>query len=50
MFDTTSWCVDNLQISRNTAFLELSQLIEIGYLRKVGIGRGTKYEAGEVIP
>ncbi len=48
-FVTASWCVENLEISRNTAFLELSDLIAQEYLRKIGVGRGTKYEPGEAI-
>ena len=44
---TASWCVDNLQISRKTAFVYLRQLVELEYLRKVGVGRGTEYKPGE---
>ena len=48
-FVTASWCVENLKVSRNTAFLELSQLLELEFLKKVGQGRGTKYLPAEVI-
>jgi predicted HTH transcriptional regulator len=47
---TASWCVENLQVSRNTAFLDIDHLTKIKYLRKIGTGRGTKYESGEAIP
>ena len=47
---TASWCVENLQVSRNTAFLDIDHLTKIKYLRKIGTGRGTKYEPGEAIP
>ncbi|MEI7459291.1 MAG: ATP-binding protein [Pirellula sp.] len=40
---TASWCVENLQISRVTAFRELNRLTEVGSLSKQGEGRGTKY-------
>ncbi len=46
---TASWCVENLNISRNTAFLELNALLELGSLSRVGQGRGTKYEPREAI-
>jgi len=41
-----SWCVENLQISRATAFRDLNRLTEFGVLSKQGEGRGTKYVAG----
>lgn len=47
---TASWCVENLQVSRNTAFLDIDHLTKTKYLRKIGTGRGTKYEPGEAIP
>ena len=43
---TASWCVENLHISRVTAFRELNRLTEFGALLKEGDGRGTKYVAG----
>jgi ATP-dependent DNA helicase RecG len=46
---TASWCVENLDVSRNTAFLDINHLAELKYLRKVGVGRGTKYQPGEAI-
>jgi len=46
---TASWCVENLKVSRNTAFLELNKLLELEFLKKVGQGRGTKYLPVEVI-
>jgi len=43
---TASWCVENLKVSRKTAFKDLRQLVELEFLRKVGVGRGTEYEPG----
>lgn len=46
---TASWCVENLKVSRNTAFLDIDELLELKYLRRIGVGRGTKYGPGEAI-
>ncbi len=43
---TAGWCVENLQISRKTAFKDLRRLVELEFLSKVGVGRGTGYEPG----
>ncbi len=40
---STAWCVQNLGISRDTAWRMLDDLKERGYLEKTGTGRATRY-------
>lgn len=42
-FVTTGWCTENLEVTRDTAFRDLTQMCDMGVLEKVGSGRGTKY-------
>ena len=39
----TAWCVQNLGISRDTAWRLLNDLLEQGFLITTGTGRGTRY-------
>ncbi len=40
---STAWCVQNLGVSRDTAWRMLDDLKEKGYLEKTGTGRATRY-------
>jgi hypothetical protein len=40
---STAWCVQNLGISRDTAWRMLEDLKEKGHLEQTGTGRGTRY-------
>ena len=40
---STAWCVQNLGVSRDTAWRMLDDLKERGYLEKTGTGRATRY-------
>jgi hypothetical protein len=40
---STAWCVQNLGISRDTAWRMLDDLKEKGTLEQTGTGRGTRY-------
>ncbi len=40
---STAWCVQNLGLSRDTAWRMLDDLKERGYLEKIGAGRATRY-------
>lgn len=42
----TAWCVQNLGISRDTAWRLLNDLVEQGFLITTGTGRGTRYVPG----
>ena len=42
----TAWCVQNLGISRDTAWRLLNDLLEQGLLITAGTGRGTRYVSG----
>jgi ATP-dependent DNA helicase RecG len=42
----TAWCVQNLGISRDTAWRLLNDLLEQGFLITTGTGRGTRYVRG----
>jgi len=42
----TAWCVQNLGISRDTAWRLLNDLLEQGFLITTGTGRGTSYISG----
>jgi len=43
---STAWCVQNLGVSRDTAWRMLDDLKERGYLEKTGIGRASRYIPG----
>jgi len=45
-FVSTKWCTDNLDVTRDTAFRDLTAPCELGLLAKTGTGRGTKYFPG----
>jgi len=40
---TSGWCRSKLNISYNTAFLDLKGLVELGILVQTGEGRNTRY-------
>jgi hypothetical protein len=42
----TAWCVQNLGVSRDTAWRLLNDLLEQGLLMTTGTGRGTRYVSG----
>ncbi len=44
---TTSWCIENLGIVKDTTRRYFNELIELGFLKRVGKGRGVKYILNE---
>lgn len=44
---TSGWCTSEFGVSYSTAYLDLTGLVELGLLSRVGKGRSTRYEAGE---
>lgn len=46
---STSWCTENLGITRDTAVRELGHMCNLGILKKDGVGRGTKYVPGGAV-
>ncbi len=46
-FVTSGWCRKNLNVSYDTANRDFRLLLQLGILKRIGLGPGTKYELAE---
>jgi len=47
---TSGWCRRIFGVTYNTAYLDLSNLVELKLLVQVGKGRATRYQPSSAIP